>query len=103
MTEDELTQAYSRAYDQVARQDAPPVHPVYPGGPFCSESCPGPWSTYHDGYADGFAAGRLHLNLALIEAVHQDQAKGRVGPMQYAYVADLLKALDSPVQRHGAD
>jgi hypothetical protein len=32
-------------------------HPVYPGGPPCQPSCPGEWSTYHDGYADGFEAG----------------------------------------------
>jgi hypothetical protein len=30
------------------------THPVYPGGPDCQPNCPGPWSMYHDGYADGY-------------------------------------------------
>jgi hypothetical protein len=30
------------------------AHPVYPGGPPCNPSCPGPSSMYHDGYADGY-------------------------------------------------
>jgi hypothetical protein len=29
-------------------------HVVYPGGPLCQPNCPGPWSMYHDGYADGY-------------------------------------------------
>lgn len=34
------------------RASAP--HVVYPEGPTCSPDCPGPWSQYHDGYADGY-------------------------------------------------
>lgn len=29
-------------------------HPVWPDGPDCDESCPGDWSTYHDGYSWGY-------------------------------------------------
>lgn len=38
----------------LASQDGP--HAVFPDGPPCSPSCPGSWSTWHDGYADGFEA-----------------------------------------------
>ena len=30
------------------------AHPVYPDGPACQPNCPGEWSSYHDGYADGY-------------------------------------------------
>lgn len=30
------------------------AHAVYPAGPDCNPSCPGDWSEYHDGYADGY-------------------------------------------------
>lgn len=44
-------------------EETPPkTHLVYPEGPECSPSCPGDWSTWHDGYSagyeDGMEAGR---------------------------------------------
>ena len=38
-------------------------HPVYPGGPDCQPNCPGPWSDYHDGYADGYENAEARAGL----------------------------------------
>lgn len=32
-------------------------HLIYPGGPPCPDFCPGPWSSFHDGYSDGYEHG----------------------------------------------
>ena len=29
-------------------------HVVYPGGPQCNPYCPGEYSSYHEGYSDGY-------------------------------------------------
>lgn len=50
-------------------------HPVYPGGPPCQPNCPGSWSTYHEGYADGYAIAEAArpvddgLRIASLEAI----------------------------------
>jgi hypothetical protein len=48
----------------------PGRHPVYPGGPDCQPNCPGPWSQYHDGYADGYenAEARAELDVDVLAA-----------------------------------
>lgn len=43
-------------------------HPIYAGGPPCSEHCPGAWSEYHDGYADGYERGTAIREALLIAA-----------------------------------
>lgn len=66
-------------------------HPAYPDGPDCQTNCPGPWSSYHDGYGDGLAAGDKMRDL-LREAV--DDAYGSL-----VYVRDIathrLAAIDA--------
>lgn len=37
-------------------------HEVYPGGPPCQPNCPGEWSMYHDGYADGHESGESFMS-----------------------------------------
>jgi hypothetical protein len=44
-------------------------HPVYPGGPPCTDSCPGEWSSYHDGYSWGYEKGQQDRAAPQSEAV----------------------------------
>jgi len=64
-------------------------HPVYPGGPPCAANCPGDWSDYHDGYADGYESG-------------EREAAARLDPALDALVR-LLKAVvayQRPIDEH---
>jgi len=47
------------------------AHSVYPGGPDCQPNCPGPWSSYHDGYADGYSRGEDEARAPLVAALER--------------------------------
>jgi hypothetical protein len=42
-------------------------HPVYPGGPPCNPYCEGDWSTYHDGYGDGYDRANREARALLLD------------------------------------
>ena len=52
-----------------------PSHRVYPDGPPCQANCPGPWSSYHEGYADGYERSSQDRIATEAHAVHDMQVR----------------------------
>ena len=47
------------------------MHPIYAGGPKCNPHCPGEYSSYHEGYSDGYQACHRVVLDDVISAVNR--------------------------------
>jgi hypothetical protein len=62
-------------------------HPVYPGGPPCNPYCEGDWSTYHDGYGDGYDRADREARALLLDELEAHIPRGGGDANGYGFVA----------------
>lgn len=77
------------------------AHAVYPEGPPCNPHCPGEWSTYHDGYVDGFeraeAEARATADAEILALLDRWEADGQGDLVS----ATAIRAQITEAERHG--
>jgi hypothetical protein len=70
-------------------------HPVYPDGPPCNPHCPGEWSSYHEGYADGFEVGeKVRRGFAVLANLPADEVDDFAGRLVAAHSQTVAAAVD---------
>lgn len=78
-----------------------PIHAAYHNGPRCNPHCPGPFSSYHEGYADGLAAAAAAIDSVVLgEAIDSIAWPESTSPLGYGSGIWIREFADAIARRY---